>query len=184
MSFSRKLLSFTGLFALGISLAHAQALPRSIADCAAQTPDATRLACFDREVAKLTQSTKSVAPTQVVPAQPAAPPPTVVTTPLQNAASKEDEFGLSGSLARKRSEKKKEADTAPQELHARVSSIKEKPYGELILELDNGQVWEQPEKKLSFLIKVGEGVVITQHKLGSFFLTADSGATTRIRRVR
>lgn len=183
MPLTRKLLSFAGLLALGISIAYGQGVPRSIVDCASLTPDTTRLACFDREVAKLTQPAKAVTTTPVVPAAPAPQPPPVAATQATDTAAKEDEFGLSGSVARKRSEEKK-VDSSPKELRATVSRIREKPYGELILELDNGQVWEQPEKKMSFLIKVGEGIVITQHKLGSYFLTTDSGASTRIRRVR
>jgi hypothetical protein len=69
-------------------------------------------------------------------------------------------------------------------MRAAITKIATKPFGELILTLDNGQVWEQPEKLETFIIKVGEGVVIKQGKLGSFLLTADSGATTRIRRIR
>jgi hypothetical protein len=87
-------------------------------------------------------------------------------------------------MARQRAETKKDADSSPRELRATVTGIKSKPYGELIMELDNGQVWEQPEKKNTFLIKTGEKVVITKHTLGSYFLTADSGATTRVRRIR
>ena len=184
MSFSRKLLSFTSLFAFGISTAFGQGVPQGIVDCAAQKKDSARLVCFDREVAKLTMPAPSVAPTQVTPAPAVPSAPVVATKQQRDTSAKEDEFGVSGNLARKRSESKKPADAALQELHAAVTSVKSKAYGELVMELDNGQVWEQPEKKLTFIIKAGEDVVIRQHKLGSFFLTSDSGAVTRVRRVR
>jgi len=184
MSFSRKLLSFTGLLALGISPVFGQGVPQSIVDCASLRKDSSRLACFDREIAELTASAQSAAPARAVPAPTATPAPVVVSSPPSNAISKEDEFGASGNLPRKRSDEKKPADTPLQELHGTVANVKTKPYGELILELDNGQVWEQPEKKSTFLVKVGEGVVIRQHKLGSFFLTTDAGAVTRVRRIR
>ena len=87
-------------------------------------------------------------------------------------------------MARQRGEAKKEADTGSRELHASVTGINSKPYGELVMELDNGQVWEQPERKSTFLVKTGENVVIRKHALGSYFLTTDSGATTRVRRIR
>ena len=185
MSFSGKLLSFTGLLAFGISTASGQGVvPQSIVDCASLRKDSSRLACFDREVAELTASAQSVQPAQVPPVPAAPPAPVVTATPPRNAISKEDEFGVSGNLARKRSDEKKTADTPLQELRATVANVKTKPYGELILELDNGQVWEQPEKKSTFLVKAGEGVAIRQHKLGSFFLTTDAGAVTRVRRIR
>jgi hypothetical protein len=184
MSFSRKLLSFTGLFALGVSAAFAQGVPQSIVDCASQKRDAARLACFDREVAKLTQPEKSVAPTHASRAQSMPTAVSVAATPQPSARTQEDEFGVSGDLARKRTAAQKSTEAPLQELHATVASVKQKPYGELVMELDNGQVWEQPERKLTFLIKEGERITIKQHKLGSFFLTTDSGATSRVRRVR
>jgi hypothetical protein len=184
MSFPGKLLSFTGLFALGISTAFGQGVLESLVDCASLKQDPARLACFDREVAKLAPLAKSGAPTQAAP-MPATPPsPVVAATPPKAASDPNDEFGVSGSLARKRTEANPIADPVPKELHAAVTGIKTKPYGELILELDNGQVWEQTEKQSTFLIKEGEKVRIRKRALGSYFLTADSGATTRVRRTR
>jgi hypothetical protein len=45
-------------------------------------------------------------------------------------------------------------------------------------------VWEQPERKASFDIKAGDHIRITKGAMGSFFLIADSGVSTRVRRVR
>jgi hypothetical protein len=184
MSFPRKLLSFTGLLALGISTAFGQGVLESLVDCAAQKQDSARLACFDREVAKLAPLAKRTAPTQVVPTPATPPSPAVAVTPPKAASDPNDEFGVSGSLARKRTEANPSTDSAPKELQAAVTAIKTKPYGELILELDNGQVWEQTETKSTFLIKEGEKVRIRKHVLGSYFLTTGSGATTRVRRTR
>ena len=184
MSPIRKLFSFTGLLALGISTVNAQGVPQSIADCASQKRDATRLACFDREVAKLTQPAKSVVPTPVDPTSPGPSAPIVATEQHKNLSPKDDEFGVSGDLARKRAQATKSVNAPLQELHASITGIKSKPYGELVLELDNGQVWEQTEKKSTFIIKAGEQIVINQHKLGSFFLTSASGAVCRVRRTR
>ncbi len=184
MSLARKLFSFTGLFALGISTAIAQGVPQSIADCASQKKDATRLACFDREVAKLTQSAKSVVSTPVSPTVPRPSAPSVAIEQHKSVSPQEDEFGVSGDLARKRADAKKPVDTPLPELHASVTGVKSKPYGELVFELDNGQVWEQTEKKSTYIIKAGEQVVINQHRFGSFFLTTASGAVCRVRRTR
>jgi hypothetical protein len=125
-----------------------------------------------------------VAPTPAAPAVSTPPAPPVAATPPVPASQKEDEFGVSGKLAREREAAKGTVAPEVNELHATVTKITSKPYGELVLELDNGQVWEQNEKKSTFLIKVGEGVVIRKAKLGSFMLSTDAGATTRVHRTR
>jgi hypothetical protein len=184
MSFTGKLLSFAGLSSLAVSAAFAQSLPPSIAACTSEKDSLARLVCFDREVAKYTQPTARVAPTPTVPTPVSPPAASVVPTPPPAASQVADEFGVSGELARKRKEANEDQGAAIKELHAAVSKVATKPYGEHVLTLDNGQVWEQIEAKSTFIIKVGEGVVIKQAKFGSFMLTADSGATTRVRRTR
>jgi hypothetical protein len=184
MSLTGKVLSFAGLSSLAVSAAFAQSLPPSVAACTAEKDSLARLVCFDREVAKYTQSSARVAPTPARPsiATPSAPP--VAAAPPVAPTPSTDDFGISGKLARERDEAKEAVAPTQKEMKAAVTKITTKPFGELVLELDNGQVWEQPEKKSTFIINVGEGVVIRKAKLGSYMLTADSGATTRIRRVR
>ena len=184
MSPIRKLFSFTGLLALGISTVNAQGVPQSIADCASQKRDATRLACFDREVAKLTQPEKSVVPTPVDPTSPGPFAPIVATEQHKNLSPKDDEFGVSGDLARKRAQATKSVNAPLQELHASITGIKSKPYGELVLELDNGQVWEQAEQRSDVLIQPNDPVTIKPGLLGAFYLTDVAHQTIRFRRVR
>jgi len=162
----------------------AQDLPQSIMDCAAIQPESNRLACFDREVARHKPVPATVAPTQVAPVASAPATPVVAATPPQNAKTKEDEFGVSGQLARKRKEAEQKTEAPLAELRAAIVKIRTKAYGERVFELDNGQVWEELEKKYALSIKAGEQVHIKQGAIGSFFLLADSGATTRVRRVR
>ena len=184
MPFFRKLLSVVSLSAFAIPAALGQTLPQSVVDCAAQKKDSARLACFDREVARITQPSQSVVSTPKV-SPPAVSPTAPVADSIQKkTATKEDDFGANSELLRKRNEESKNPDVPLQELHAAVKKVTKKLYGELVMELDNGQVWEQPEPKDSFVIKANEAVVITQNKLGSSFLTAGSGSTTRVRRVR
>ena len=184
MSLTGKLLSFTALSSLAASAAFAQSLPPSVAACTSEKDSLARLVCFDREVAKYTQSSARVAPTPAAPATSLPPAPSVAVTPPISASPSADDFGVSGKLARQRQEAKEGGAPEVKELRAAVSKISTKPYGELVLELDNGQVWEQIEKKSSFIIKVGEGVVIKPAKFGSFLLSTDAGATSRVRRTR
>jgi len=184
MSFIRKTVSVAGFFSLAMSTAFAQGLPQSVVDCSAQKYDAARLACFDREVARLTRPSETVASTQVPLAQSVPPTPAVAVVQQENTKSKVDDFGVSGELARKRKEAENEVDAPLETLQAAVTRVTTKAYGELVFELDNGQVWEQPEKKYALSIKAGQKVRITQGAMGSYFLAAESGATTRVRRVR
>jgi hypothetical protein len=184
MTSARFALSAVGLLALTTSSAFAQNLPPTLISCAIERKDSTRLACFDREVARLVQQSAGVAPTPSTPVAPAPLPPPVAAAPPVSASANSEEFGLSGDMARKRREEREKDAPAPAELRAAVTKVSTKPYGEYVLELDNGQVWEQPEKKNSFSIKQGEGVRITRGALGSFFLTTDAGATTKVRRIR
>ena len=184
MSFTGKLLSFAGVSSLAVSAAFAQSVPPSVAACASEKDSLTRLVCFDREVAKYTQSSVRVAPTPVTPAAPTPPAPVVAAAPPVSASQSADDFGVTGNFARKRDAAKEAVAPAPKELRAKVTKVSAKPYGEAILELDNGQVWEELEKKSSFIIKAGEGVVIKPAKFGSFLLSTDAGSTTRVHRTR
>jgi hypothetical protein len=184
MSLSRKTFSAVTLLFAVTAPAFAQDLPQSVLDCSAIQQDSNRLACFDREIARHKSVSGAVASTQVTPAQavPAAPP--VAITPPENPKAKEDEFGVTGQLARKRKEAEAKTKASLVELRSAVVKVRTKAYGEHVFELDNGQVWEEIEKKNALNIKQGEQVRITQGAIGSFFLLADSGATTRVRRVR
>jgi len=184
MSFTGKLLSFAALSSLAASAAFAQSLPPSVAACASEKDSLTRLVCFDREVAKYSQPAARVAPTPTPPATVAAPARPVVATPPVVTSPNHDDFGTNALVERKRDEGKKPEERAPNEMRAVISKVATKPYGEFLMTLDNGQVWEQLEHSETFLIKEGDGVVIKKAKLGSFLLTADSGATTRVRRTR
>ena len=184
MSFTGKLISIAGLSSLAVSAAFAQSVPPSVAACTSEKDSLARLVCFDREVAKYTQPAARVAPTPAAPAVTPPPAAAVAATPPPAASPGSDEFGVSGELARKRETAKNGGVASPKEMRAAITKISSKPYGELVLALDNGQVWEQIEASSTFIIKAGDGVVIKQAKFGSFLLTADSGATTRVRRTR
>jgi hypothetical protein len=184
MSFTGKVLLIAGVSTLAVSSALAQSLPPSVAACASEKDSLARLVCFDREVAKYPQAAARVAPTPAAPAVAVPPAPVVATTPPIPASPTPDDFGVSGKLAQKRKEAQEEVAPAIKELRASVTKLSTKPYGEIIMQLDNGQVWEQLEKKSTFVIKEGESVLIKPAKFGSFMLTTDAGATTRVHRTR
>jgi hypothetical protein len=66
---------------------------------------------------------------------------------------------------------------APKRTTATVTAIDKRPRGELVVTLDNGQVWAQKSPDRYFPLKVGDPVAILAGSLGSFRLIAGSRAT-------
>lgn len=133
------------------ALAAADDLAARIAACTQERDDARRLACFDRAAAPTTPASK-VDPQQT--------------------------FGVQGSeLARSRDDGDERADSEPKRITATVAAIDKRPRGELVLTLDNGQVWAQKDAGAHFPVKVGDPVAILSGTLGSFRLIVGSRAT-------
>jgi hypothetical protein len=66
---------------------------------------------------------------------------------------------------------------APKRMSATVTAIDKRPRGELVVTLDNGQVWAQKNPDRYFPLEVGDSVAILAGSLGSFRLIAGSRAT-------
>jgi hypothetical protein len=174
----------------------AEALPPSLRTCMSESDPTQRLACFDRESARLTQESAPVARRADPPtsAPPAAAPAAASAAPAAAAASSvaaptpsaEDKFGYRGSIARADLDKKSAEERQEYEqLTAKVSELGTMPHGELLLTLDNGQVWQQKAGDRAMRIKVGEAVTIRRASLGSFLLTSQtSNGSMRVTRVK
>jgi hypothetical protein len=133
-------------------------LSQRIAACTREHDDARRLACFDRAAAPKAAPAAKVDATQ--------------------------EFGVHGSeLARNRDDGDPQQDSAPKRISARVTGNEKRARGELVVTLDNGQVWAQKEVGAFFPIKVGDAVSILAGSLGSHSLIVANRATavTRVR---
>jgi hypothetical protein len=93
-------------------------------------------------------------------------------------------FGVHGSeLARNRDADDAKQESAPKRITAKIAGIEKRARGELVVTLDNGQVWAQKEVGAYFPIKVGDPVTILAGTLGSFRLVVANRATavTRVR---
>jgi hypothetical protein len=160
-----------------------------------ETDAARRLACFDRESALLAGESAPVArQVDPAPARPAATAPApaapVVSAGGSAAAaattqSPQDKFGYRGNMARADHDKKKAEEQQSDQLAAKITELATLPRGELLLTLDNGQMWQQKTADRALRVKVGDQVTIKRATLGSFLLTAEghSGAM-RVSRVR
>ena len=99
-------------------------------------------------------------------------------------APADNTFGVHGSeLARNRAADDPRQDTTPERLTAKIAAIEKRARGELVVTLDNGQVWAQKEVGAYFPIAVGDPVTILAGTLGSHRLIVGSRATavTRVR---
>ena len=100
------------------------------------------------------------------------------------SADATQDFGVHGSeLARNRDDDDPKQDSTPKRISATVAGVEERARGELVVALDNGQVWAQKEAGPYFPIKVGDAVSIIAGTLGSHKLVVASRATavTRVR---
>jgi hypothetical protein len=139
----------------------AQLLHPSLKACAAIQRDTERLICYDRAVAQLAEGKDTN-----------APPP-----------SAEELFGV-GRVARA---DRPGADVKREELAkivARVKKLRDATDGSLIVELDNGQVWQQVSSDVSLVVDVGDTVTISRGVLGSYRLSTSGNRVARVRRVR
>lgn len=157
-----------GILCAAIPHVAAQGLPAALASCRAEKDDALRLACYDREVGKLSQQSQTAA------------------APLAAAAPKtpEEQFGYRGTLARAESDSKKQQTRDLAELSATVTSIAQRGDGTLVMTLDNGQVWAQNRPDAFFRLKMGEQVKIEPASLGSFMMISATKRTARVTRLK
>jgi len=110
----------------------------------------------------------SGASTPTVAAAPAAPPTTL---------SPEERFG-------RRKDPQEEKKDQLTELTASVTALGAKPHGELVITLDNGQVWTEIAPGSKIRLKPGDSVTIEAGTLGSFILIAPNKRSSKVSRVR
>ena len=154
--------------------AAADALRDALLACSNEPDDAGRLRCFDASVADLR---KGDAPTTATAAGATAAGTTAAADAPPTSLSPEERFGLRGDLKRERT-----GDLA--ELSATATAVSAKPRGELVVTLDNGQVWAEIAPGSSIRLKAGDPVRIQAGTLGSFILIAPNGRSSKVARIR
>jgi hypothetical protein len=160
-------LAAAGFLFIGPNSLWAQTLPAAVRSCAKLADDAARLACFDREIGRVS-----------VP-----DPPAKESAPV--SLSPEEKLGLS---ERRVQQLESKGTAQPQEvsaLQAHIVLTSPGRDGRDIFELDNGQAWQQTEVQRYFTARPGDAVNIKKGALGSFWLSkSPSGQATRVKRLR
>lgn len=155
--------------------AAAQSANEALLTCANEKDDARRLRCFDAVVADLRRA--PAAPAASVAATPSAPPAAAPPSTPTASISSEEKFGARGDLNKEKREELKE-------ITGKVTEIRAQPHGELVLTLDNGQVWAERTANSKVKVKVGDTVRIESGALGSFTLIAPNRRSSKVARVR
>ena len=131
------------------------ALPQEIIDCAGESDVMLRLSCYDRKVAEFRNKLVST-------------PAAIAAAPVR-AKNSIDNFGF---------------DAPMDEMTSNVSRIRERPYGELIIYLENGQIWEQKHRDSRFRLKSGESVTISKSAVAGYRLSGNSNNSIQVERLK
>lgn len=195
---NRKTMALSAIIAVaagsGSPLAIAQdvenRVPPRILACASEQDIMVRLACYDREVAVLVAR----------PPSPSTPPPVTV---FPSAASQADRMALPAETTAGAAvatvppvhvdsspEPKTAApdatgfgyDRESESVTATVVKIRKRPYGELIVSLDNGQIWEQKHVDRRFKLRVGDTVTITRGKVSGYRMSGKANKAIQVTR--
>jgi hypothetical protein len=179
MSFLKK----SPLRAIACLLILASSLPMAAADednkmnalleCTTLQDDARRLECFDNATAE----TASVATALDEPAEVA--PAAVALLP---ALSPVEEFGMNATLEEQSAVEGQTAKLT--EMIALVTHVRERLYGELVVTLENGQVWTEKDSEYGFRIKEGDTITIRRGRLGGYRMVSIGNRSSQVVRVK
>ncbi|MFW8590986.1 hypothetical protein ACOI22_09310 [Glaciecola sp. 2405UD65-10] len=186
-----KNLLLLSLFAASGQTIAMQASPsvNELLECKVISDNQKRLTCFDKLASqivlksdakpKLTVAPPTNTPSIVsLPPAPVAASKPLVTVPQTNEDQnkvKVDVFGL---------EHKQVIISDSDSITALVANVKKAPHGELVITLDNEQVWRQTSSE-RLRIKSDDTVVVTRGALNSFLLKKEgSSRAIRVKRVK
>jgi hypothetical protein len=167
------------------ALAVADTLPAGMRPCVSETNPDKRLACYDREAARLIQApdrTNTATPRATPPAA-AAPTPPASTHAAPAAAAAAGAAAVTKPAPPSHDVEVSATPKEPKKFSARVASVDRSP-GEMTLHLDNGQVWEQADVSPGALsLDTGDTVTI-EKQLGSYWLSSAHISAMRVRQKK
>lgn len=191
-----------GPYCAAAVLASFAALPSAAAEqrhpCTAIAEAAARLACYDAAfgapAVTAPDANRAVAgaaaPAAVGPAAPVAPAAASAAAVAGSAAvaapaptqSATEQFGFHGGQPQP-VVAKPAPEAGVDSIDSVINQVTRRPTGELIVALENGQVWMQLEADSTVRLKPGDAVTIRKAALGSYKLVSGPNAT-RVRRTK
>jgi hypothetical protein len=161
--------------------------------CRAEPDDAARLSCYDRAAEALKppvvvaepQATAPIAASQPDPAPEPASAPDPAPAPAPAAAPEAPvdpvaQFGMNPELASQQETEKVELT----EIRAVAVEVTKRTRGELVVTLDNGQVWTEKDAESYFRIKVGDTVIIKKISMGGYRMVGRGNRASTVRRIK
>jgi hypothetical protein len=178
-----------GLLGWAISLsalpafAWAESLPASVRSCATETDPGRRLACYDREIARFPESSPPTATKREPPAD-KSPTGNAHRDSNSDVAATSAGNDRPGPGVEQKATKQDSGEKQPRHhLSARVVSIEHSP-NEMVVHLDNGQVWQQIQAASGDLsLQAGDTVTIDK-QLGTYWLSGLHGLTIKVRQKK
>lgn len=178
MNYVKSLAAITLLFS---HYGMAKSLNEGMLSCKQIDNSLRRLVCFDELAKKIDRTTdkQTSAPAKMLVKE------TKVETnkPVPANVSKSSKPEITSEAKTKFGyENKQSTDDMIQQIEAKIIDIKKSAYGNLIITLDNDQIWRQTD---SSRLKLSEGelIKVTRGSLGSFFIGKEN-ANRRIRAKR
>ena len=149
-------------------------LPKALQECVDESDDTLRLACFDREMGKLSQAAASAPVAASAPAAVSEPVPASapVADPVDTASS-EEQFGIMFKG-------EKEELT---EITATVVKVAVSANRIFTVKLDNDQIWRQKYIGI-FHIKAGDVVTIEKGSFGGGYSLRLQGRMVAVNRLK
>lgn len=151
--------------------------------CATMADDRARLACYDSIFGKPAASTPVATPSAAAPQAGAVAGAAAAAPAAAAAVDPEADFGLT-EAAKKARMPEETREQIPESISGKVTEVARQPAGELVVTLDNGQVWTQVQIDARARVAVGDTVTIKKAALGSHMLVTASRYATRVRRVK
>jgi hypothetical protein len=158
------LFAATSVFVM-VPIAHAEALPASVRACAQESDSLKRLVCYDREVARYTNQPAAGAPSG------GPPPPALKQQPSpQSPPSSVGDTAQAAAVT----------PTTARHISAKIVKVEDFP-DEVIVHLDNGQVWQQLEEATTAVnLHAGDTVTIDR-EMAAYWLSAKGGSVMKVR---
>lgn len=163
--------------------------------CADEKDDAARLSCYDKAhnppappaapvAEKTPEPAKAPEPPEPEPAPvpQSEPAPAAAAAPAPAAAPDPvAEFGMNPELEAKKPEEERKKEL--REVSALVVEVSKRTRGELVVTLDNGQVWTEKDAEPYLRVKVGDTVVIKRNRMGGYRLVGRGNRSSAVTRI-